>query len=267
MNTLNKSLAIVLLCLVTLSGSALANFRLTILHNNDGESKLSTTGTSQPNYAGGARFVTKVNELKTWGAMNSDGVITLSSGDNFLAGAQYNAGVANGVYYDALLLDRIGYDAICIGNHDFDFGPNVLADFMDDFAGPTYPPYLCANADFSAEAALQAKVNAGRIAPSTMVNINGTLVGVVGAITESLPTISSPGGVVIDANIASIVQAEVNTLIGNGAEIIILISHLQNLNNELALIPLLDDVDVVIAGGGDEFLANAGVSPVYPGTS
>jgi 2',3'-cyclic-nucleotide 2'-phosphodiesterase (5'-nucleotidase family) len=112
---------------------------------------------------------------------------------------------------------------------------------------------------------LQAKVLAGRIAPSTIVNVNGTLVGVVGALTETLPTISSPGGVIIDPAIAAIVQAQVNTLIGNGASIIILISHLQNLNNELALVPQLDGVDVVIAGGGDEFLANPGVSPVYPG--
>lgn len=265
MKTMSKFLLLAMLAISLTAGSALANFTLTILHNNDGESKLSTLGTAQPNYGGAARFVTKVNELKTWATTNTDGYIMLSSGDNFLAGAQYNAGIVNGVFYDALVLDKIGYDAIELGNHDFDFGPQTLADFMDHFPGPTYPPYLCANADFSAEPALQAKVLAGRIAPSTIVNVNGTLVGVVGAITETLPTISSPGGVIIDPAIAAIVQAQVNTLISNGANIIILISHLQNLNNELALVPQLDGIDVVIAGGGDEFLANPGISPVYPG--
>jgi 5'-nucleotidase len=36
-------------------------------------------------------------------------------------------------FYDSIALDLVGYDAIIIGNHDFDFGPEVLADFITGF--------------------------------------------------------------------------------------------------------------------------------------
>jgi 5'-nucleotidase/UDP-sugar diphosphatase len=265
MRKIGKALMLALIVLSLNASSVWANFTLTVLHNNDGESKLSTLGTSQPNYGGAARFVTKVNELKTWGNTNTDGVVTLSSGDNFLAGAQYQAGVANGVYYDALVLDKIGYSALAFGNHDFDFGCNTLADFMNDYPGPNFPPYVICNMDFNAEPAIQAHVNNGRVVPSTILNVNGTLVGVVGAIYPDLASISSPGQAVVDPNLAAAIQVQVDAMTLNGAQIIILISHLQDTGNEEALVTMLNGVDVVIAGGADEFLANAGVSPVYPG--
>ena len=83
MRNLGKALLMTLIVLSLNAGSAWANFTLTILHNNDGESKLSTLGTTQPDYAGAARFVTKVNDLKTWANTNTDGFVMLSSGDNF----------------------------------------------------------------------------------------------------------------------------------------------------------------------------------------
>ncbi len=71
-------------------------------------------------------------------------------------------------YYDAISLVEIGYDALCIGNHDFDFGPGTLARIINDFS-KTMPPYLSANLDFTAEDTLQTLVNGGRIAPRTII--------------------------------------------------------------------------------------------------
>jgi 5'-nucleotidase/UDP-sugar diphosphatase len=62
--------------------------------------------------------------------------------------------------------------------------------------------------------------------------------------------------VIIMADVAAEVQTEVQRLEGMGINKIILISHLQSLDEELALIPQLDRVDIVVAGGGDELLAN-----------
>ena len=64
----------------------------------------------------------------------------LSSGDNFLAGFVFNSSLETGTFYDALALDRLGYDALCLGNHDFDFGTEVLADFIGSYTLTT-PPY------------------------------------------------------------------------------------------------------------------------------
>jgi hypothetical protein len=72
---------------------------------------------------------------RPWSPGAKRGVMMVSSGDNFLAGPEFNAGVDNGIpFYDTIALDLIGYDAIAIGNHDFDFGPDVLADFISGFS-------------------------------------------------------------------------------------------------------------------------------------
>ncbi len=58
----------------------------------------------------------------------------ISSGDNFLAGPEFTVGVENGIpFYDTIAMELIGYDAVALGNHDFDFGPGVLADFLDGY--------------------------------------------------------------------------------------------------------------------------------------
>jgi 5'-nucleotidase/UDP-sugar diphosphatase len=233
-----------------LGADAAGAFTLTVLHNNDGESKLTTSDTGE---GGAAQFVSLVKGLQT--NAGTDAVITLSSGDNFLAGTAFNASLQAGNFYDAIVLNAIGYDAISLGNHDFDFGPTILADFINSPNWTNPVPYLSANLDFSGEPALQALVNAGRIAKSTIVTKDGERIGVIGAVTEGLASISSPGLVNIGP-VQAAVQAEVDALEAQGVNKIILISHLQSINEELALIPNLRGVDIVIAGGGDELLIN-----------
>jgi 5'-nucleotidase len=186
----------------------------------------------------------------------------LSSGDNFLAGAEFAASLDNGVpFYDSTAMSLIGYDAIAIGNHEFDFGPDVLADFIQGVSPPT--PFLSANIDVSAEPSLLALQQAGRIAKSTIIEERDELIGVIGATTPQLPNISSPRNVIVN-DVAPAVQAEVDALELLGVDKIILISHLQNIAEDQALAPLLSGVDVMIAGGGDELLANAW-NPLSPG--
>jgi 5'-nucleotidase len=238
------------------------DFYLTILHNNDGESQVINAGSGLEDFGGAARFKTLVDNLK-WDATHGPwtqrgakrGVVMISSGDNFLAGPEFNAGIENGVpFYDTIAMELIGYDAVNLGNHDFDFGPDVLADFLDGFT--VAPPYVSANLDFSGEPRLQAYVDAGVISPATIVKERGELIGVIGLETPNLPFISSPRNVVVSDDLVNIVQEQVDMLEMHGVDKIILSSHLQNIQNEINLVTELDGVDVVIAGGGDELLAN-----------
>ncbi len=223
---------------------------ITILHNNDGESNL-LPGDEDP---GIARFVARMKQLQA--DAPGDGVVTLTSGDNFLASKEFSAAVANGVpYYDSIALSGL-YDAMALGNHDFDFGPETAAEFVRGF-DPAIP-FLSANADFSGEPALQALVDEGRIAASTIIETDGGPVGVIGAITPRLPNISSPRNVSISADVAAAVNTEADVLTAAGVDMIILISHLQGLTQDRELVPQLNGVDVVIAGGGDELLKNDG---------
>ena len=227
-------------------------FTLTVLHNNDGESALLPDGDE----AGVARFKTVLDNERVGTVGKRKGAIMVSSGDNFLAGPEFNASLNDGIWYDAIALDSFNYDAIALGNHDFDFGPDLLADFIGTgFSNPGDPPYLSANLDFSGEPGLQALVDSDVIAASTIVETSGVKVGIIGATTENLPFISSPRDVVVNAVLPA-VQAEVAELEGKGIKHIVFISHLQDIEGDIALAEELSGVDVMVAGGGDELLAN-----------
>lgn len=247
---------------------------LTLFHNNDGESKLlGSTGFGGIDY-----FVGALNQARSSASGAGRDVLTISSGDNFLAGLAFTAGEARvGAqpagsvnpttqnYYDALALTAVGYDAITIGNHEFDFGPQTLANFITGYRNVGgAAPFLSANLDFSAEATLQAHVNAAppRIAKSTIVSggASGEQYGIIGITTPSINTVSQPGGVVATGpsltDVANAVNAEVQALALQNVNKIVLSGHLQGLTEDQDLVPLLSGVDVIIAGGGDELLAN-----------
>ncbi len=248
--------------------AARPDFTLTILHNNDGESSLLPTVVDGVEYGGIARFQRKVDELRLRSFFNYDrgesfkrGVVLLNSGDNYLAGTTFQASQEPGApFYDALAVKGLRYDALAIGNHEFDFGPATLARFVGEVGGGT--PFVSANLDYTNEPAL-AGLAGSRLVSSTVIRERGEKIGVVGLTTPSLPTISSPGGVEVLTDLAGIAQTQIDALTGSGIDKIILISHLQGLQSEIALTGLLRDVDVVIGGGGDEVLADAG-DPLFP---
>ncbi len=234
------------------------NFTLTLLHFNDAESQLINAGTGLEDFGGVARFATVSDQLKqeALSGRPNRGMVMLSAGDNFLAGPEFQASLEKGVpYYDALALDLIGLDAITIGNHEFDFGPEVLADFIESF-GADSPPFISANLDVSAEPRLDALADQGTIVRSTIVEERGRRIGIVAATTPDLPFISSPRDVVVDPDLVTTVQAEIDRVMNRGAKIIIFAPHLQGLANDFALAPLLRGVDLWVAGGGSEVLAN-----------
>ena len=183
---------------------------------------------------------------------------------------------------DIAMLDIIGIQASAIGNHEFDAGTSALATLIRQTA--TYPgaqfPYLAADLDFSGDAALSGLFDptirdaadytgfppaaATKIAPATIITENGEKIGVVGATTQIVQSISSTGGVeVIGPNaddmaaLAGILQPTIDALLGQGIDKIIVVSHLQQLALEKALAPLLKGVDVIVAGGSHTLLADS----------
>lgn len=247
-------------------------YTLVIAHNNDGESELLPDG----DVGGVARFASVIDRLRAEVLNDPSSVpgngkargqrdfILVSSGDNYLAGPQFNSSLVKGIpFHDALALGRIGYDAFAIGNHEFDFGPDVFADFIRSFGGSA-GPFLSANLDVSGEPVLAALAGTGRIAKSTIVQLRGDRIGIVGATTPQLSFISSPRNVKVLADVAAAINAEVAALEARGINKILLIAHLQSVQEDLALIPMLDGVDVAVAGGGDELLANEN-DPLIPG--
>ena len=204
-----------------------------------------------------------------------DNTLLLGSGDLIIPGAFY---FATGGEADVRIANAIGFQAMALGNHEFDLGTNALAGLIaqeveDDgtltYAGTKFP-YLSANLDFSANEDLNGFVVPAAQAPepnsitdSVVFEVGGERVGVVGATTPQLPNISSPGTVQVSPAqpdnleaLADLVQAEVDALAGQEINKVILLAHLQQIQNEIDLAGLLQGVDVIIAGGSDTLLAN-----------
>jgi 5'-nucleotidase len=239
-------------------------FRLTVLHNDDAESQLIDAGPGLEDFGGVARFAALAGQLKTEalrgpGTGSKRGVILLSAGDNIFAGAQFNASLAKGIpFYEAIAMEEIGYSAAALGNHDFDFGPDVLADFI---AGFRSLPFVAANLDFQNEPRLQALAAAGRLAPSTVVKVAGEQIGIIGATTPRLPILATPRNVIVNDDLVEVMQSEVDRLQGQGVKIIILMTHLQSLDEAKDLLGQLRGIDIVVAAGSEranELQANSG---------
>jgi len=271
------ALALTLVALAALPSMASATIdyplRLTLLHNNDGESKLAT-GSSVPGYGGAARFKTvtdgarseakKYRNLWTALGIQKKGTLMVSSGDNFLAGLALLTGFDSGPPWpDAVVANEIGYDAVTLGNHEFDFGQSRLAEYITGVDAGT--PFVSANLGFgSTIPALKEQVDDGRIRRSKIVNVGGARVGVIGLTTPDISSISSPGNVDIRNDLAAVVNEEVRWLTRRNVNKVIVSAHLQGIAADEALISQIRGVDVWIAGGGDDLLANPG-NQLIPG--
>jgi 5'-nucleotidase / UDP-sugar diphosphatase len=271
---------------------------VTILHVGDQETwLLSAQGNLRDDttqaisfYGGIDRLATVISNAQTAATTAGKTVIKLNAGDAFLPGPRFTASFANLAvahpdggqdFYDAIAMRQINFDATVFGNHEFDLGPTTAA----RFAAITGTTYLSSNLNFEATPEFSALKASGIVAPSKIVTTLGAKkIGIVGATTPLLPSISSPGAVNLigysPANtelqnlqaLVPIIQSEVDRLrTVEGVNTVILMSHLQNAANERnVVIPALKGVDIVISGGGhelmtdpDDLLINGGVAPSF----
>jgi 2',3'-cyclic-nucleotide 2'-phosphodiesterase (5'-nucleotidase family)/3',5'-cyclic AMP phosphodiesterase CpdA len=201
--------------------------------------------------------------------------LILSSGDNYIPGPFFNAAADPAAGFggvggraDIAMLNAMGFQVSAFGNHEFDAGTAqtrsiLLRDATVNYAGALFP-YLSANLDFNADSNMKSLVGAdgqvatvmtNRVARSCVVSVAGQLVGIVGATTRDLRSISSPGGVGVDGDIAAAVQSAVDALLPLGVNKVIVLAHLQQFTHEFDLAQQLHDVDVVIAGGSHAIFA------------
>jgi len=242
-------------------------FTLQILHASDFEAGI-------PALDDAPRFSSVVEGLK---AVYPANTVVLSSGDNYIVGPFMNASADPAASNlcnivkgrgDVLILNAIGIQAAAFGNHEFDDNTALVRSLLLPDGAVGYPgtafPYLSANVVFTNDNNLKSQVTndlleaasiSNRIARSCTIAVGGELLGIVGATTPELATLSSPGGALVLTNVAAEVQGAVDALTNAGIDKIILLAHLQQLENEIALAGRLRGVDVIVAGGSHALLA------------
>lgn len=249
---------------------------LTLLHNNDGESSLTarkvTTASGDLTVGGVAAFAAVMDREIADARAEKNAVLTVYAGDSFLAGSALacseptNAASTKPVY-DAVAQAAMDYDVHVLGNHEFDFGTSFLSRFIGAFAAASDNDnhrFISGNLDFSENADLaKYTITPNKIIENYAVHtdsVTGHVFGVVSAIYPQLATISSPGTSKITSrdidDTAAVIQYQIDRMEARGINKIVLVSHLQSITNDRELISKLHGVDVAVAGGGDEILAN-----------
>ncbi len=198
------------------------NFTVTILHTND----------VHANYDGTlARQTTLIKQVRA----ETPNVLLLDAGDRFLGTLFYK------IYKGEMAqwaMNTQKYDAMAVGNHEFDDGPANLAKFIK---GANFP-VLSANLDVSADPDL-----AGLIKPYTVVEVGGEKIGIVGLTTEDVTILSSPGPNVKVLPVLDSLKKAVSELEAQGINKIIALTHVgYEVDKQIA--SQVDGVDVIVGG-------------------
>ncbi|HEV7255038.1 MAG TPA: 5'-nucleotidase C-terminal domain-containing protein [Mesorhizobium sp.] len=244
------------------AGAAQADYTLNILHINDWHSRIegnnsfdSTCSAEEEEkgecFGGAARLVTAIADRRN--ALQGQNVLVLNAGDNFQGSLFYTTlkGAA-----ETEFLNRIGFDAITLGNHEFDDGEEALVPFLQASEAPVLGANVETTEKFPA---------ADRIKPSVVVEIGGEKIGIVGVVTTDTADIASPGPNLSFSDDVQAVTEEVEKLEAQGVNKIIALTHVGYVRDRdtIAKIP---GVDVVVGGHSHTLLSNTaeGAEGPYP---
>lgn len=197
-----------IVCVLPLSSFAAENEDIVILYENDVHCEMS----------GYSTLAAMKNELKAEYAH----VGVVSSGD-FLQGGIVGA-LSKGEYI-VRLMNLVGYDAVALGNHEFDFGLERLLELSDMLDAKS----VCANF---------VKVGEGEcFEPYSIVSYGEVKVAYIGITTPitvektSFPTqffdeAGNPVYSFSEDNLAAVVQENIDKALAEGADYVIALSHL-----------------------------------------
>lgn len=228
-----KNLTLLLIALICAS-SAHAQ-ELTIIHFNDTHSHIDPERSGEYKGHGGAieraAYIDSVRQ-----ADGKRNVLLLHAGD-FSQGTSYFTEFGGDIEID--ILNAMKYDAVCLGNHEFDNGTAELARRISDLDVPV----VCANYEF-AGTPLE-----GLVRPYVIVRKAGRKIGVTGLLTDIRQ--------VVDLSIADGLEylepvSVVNPIADylrdeRGCDLVICLSHL-GYTEDKKLASGLRGVDLIVGG-------------------
>ncbi|MHA7875059.1 bifunctional metallophosphatase/5'-nucleotidase [Roseivivax sp.] len=245
--------------LALVAGAAQAEYTMTILHTNDFHarfepiSKYDSTCAAEDNeagecFGGSARLVTAIEAARD----RVENPLLVDGGDQFQGTLFYT-------YYKgklaAEMMNQMGYDAMTVGNHEFDDGPEVLRGFIDAVEFPV----LMSNADVSQEPEL-----ADAIMKSTVIEKGGEKIGLIGLTPQDTDELASPGPNVIFTDPVDAVQGEVDKLTEAGINKIVVLSH-SGYGVDQRVAEETTGVDVIVGGHSNTLLGDMdGAAGPYP---
>lgn len=239
--TLRKTVVLYMLLLIMAMG-AYAQKHLEVLHTNDTHSCIMPLNPNLADtaVAGRGGFLRRVAMIKEERAKNPD-LLLIDSGD-FSQGSPFYTMFKGDV--EIGLMNLMGYDAVTIGNHEFDFGLENMARIfkMAKF------PVVCANYDFTGTCV------EGLVKPYVIIKRNGLKIGLFGLSPqlEGLVDLSKCKGVTYldPIEVGNRVAAELKH--DKKCDVVICVSHLGWLRpdemGDQKLLASSKDIDLVLGG-------------------
>ncbi|GIT92262.1 multifunctional 2',3'-cyclic-nucleotide 2'-phosphodiesterase/5'-nucleotidase/3'-nucleotidase [Jannaschia pagri] len=199
-----------------------AAYTLHILHINDLHSRIEPVskydGTCSAEddaagecFGGVARIKTFIDGKRA--ELEGENVIVLDAGDQFQGSLMYTTYKGD---VEAEMMNAIGFDAMAVGNHEFDDGPEQLAEFVDEVD----VPLVSGNLDLS-----QSNLLNGKIEDHLVLEVGGEKIGIVSALAADTVETSSPGPNVIFQDEIDALQADIDALTDMGVTKIIALNH------------------------------------------
>jgi 5'-nucleotidase len=266
---------------MTFANAGAADYTLRVVHTNDHhgridpEQNVTIRATPAPaitrNLGGVARRKTLIDGKKADALSKSQEFLLVDAGDVFQGTLYFNQfqGQADLRFYNLL-----GYDAMAIGNHEFDSGQQTLVDFIK---GANFP-IISANVEatpasiLGALAADVADPAADKWGKRVILTKGTRKIGLFGLTPTDTGILSSPGaGVTFGQDLAAIAQAQINALKSEGANIVIGLTHI-GYSVDVALVPQLSGLSLIVGGHshtplrqtGDTTPAGATAAANYP---
>jgi 5'-nucleotidase len=244
------------------AGMAQADYTLHVIHTNDFHSRIEAVNAfdstcsaedaaEQKCFGGIARVVTKIRELRDRITAEGGNVLVLDAGDQFQGSLFYSTykGAA-----EAEFMSKIGYDAMAVGNHEFDDGPEGLAAFLDKVTFPV----ISGNTDVS-----QSNVLAGRVQNHVVLEVGGEKIGIVSALATDTVETSSPGPTVIFQDEIESLKADVAELEADGVTKIIALNHV-GIFKDMEIAAAVPGLDAVVGGHSHTLLSSKDPKRIGP---
>ena len=249
MKKIKRYIWLIMLLLVVATGAeAKKHKQLVILHTNDTHSCILPLKEllADTAIAGRGGFIRRIAMIKEQRKEHPKNLLLFDSGD-FSQGSSYYTMFKGDV--EVGLMNRMGYDAVTIGNHEFDFGLENMARIfkMANF------PIVCANYDFTGT------VCEGLVKPYVVLKRNGVRVGVFGLGAKLQGLVSGKNCVGVKyLNPAEVTRKMVDILRNQEkCDVVICLSHLgwdiSDYSDE-ELIPDTRGIDIVLGGHSHTFM-------------
>ncbi len=232
---------------------------ITLLHVNDSHSHLDAWGPKDENLDGTVGGMAKAATIIEDTRAREPNVLLLHAGDVFHGDLFFNAyfGVP-----EFQLMQQLHFDAMAVGNHEFDLGPDVLAYALANAYPTAKLPLLSVNLDLADYPALTTWIQ------STVIReVGGVKIGIFGMTNPDDP-MNMPAPVKIlgafpdTETLFGIAWLASAGLRGAGADIVICLSHL-GLAYDQALAANVPGIDLIV-GGHDHYVFATPVAVANP---